>query len=228
MIAVGNPDTADHTAVYVPGVGTTIDNLSGDIARVRDLQAEADRLTIGRAGDVATVMWLGYDTPGTDPSAVRGKHAGAGAPALDSFIDGLRSSHEDEGRITVVGHSYGSTVVGTAASAGDGPAVDDIVVAGSPGMRVDNVADLQIDPTHVWAGAAEGDDVTGWMSHFAHGPEPHKEDFGANRYEVDTAGHSDYWKPSTDSLRNQARIVVGHYQSFAEHDGTLRRSGRGR
>lgn len=212
VIAVGNPDTADHTAVYVPGVGTTIDNIGGDIARVRDLQERADALTYGRSGDVATVMWLGYDTPGQDLSAVRGKHAEAGAPALDSFIDGLRSSHEDSGRITVVGHSYGSTVVGTAASSGDGLAVDDIVVAGSPGMRVDHVSDLQIDPRHVWAGAARGDDVTGWMSHFAHGPEPHKEDFGANRFEVDTTGHSDYWKRGSESLGNQAAIVVGRYE----------------
>ncbi|HEY8452740.1 MAG: alpha/beta hydrolase [Micromonosporaceae bacterium] len=212
VIAVGNPDTADHTAVYVPGVGTTIDNIGGDIARVRDLQERADALTYGRTGDVATVMWLGYDTPGVDLSAVRGAHAEAGAPALDSFIDGLRSSHQGSGHVTVVGHSYGSTVVGTAASTGDGLAVDDIIVAGSPGMRVGHVSDLQIDPRHVWAGAAKGDDVTGWMSHFAHGPEPHKEGFGANRFEVDTTGHSDYWKRGSESLDNQAAIVVGRYE----------------
>lgn len=213
IISVGNPDTADHTAVWVPGVNSTIDNIGGDLTRVRDLQREADRLTRGVSGDVATVMWLGYDAPGADLSAIRGAHAEAGAPLLDSFLDGLRVSHTGgPDRLTVIGHSYGSTVVGEAASAGDGLAVDDIIVAGSPGMRVDGVADLQIDPRHVWAGAAEGDDVTGWMSHFAHGPEPHKEGFGANRFEVDTTGHSDYWKRGSESLDNQAAIVVGRYE----------------
>ena len=102
-----------------------------------------------KLGDVATVMWLGYDAPGADLSAIRGAHAEAGAPLLDSFLDGLRVSHTGgPDRLTVIGHSYGSTVVGEAASAGDGLAVDDIIVAGSPGMRVDGVADLQIDPRH--------------------------------------------------------------------------------
>lgn len=220
VIAVGNPDTADHTAVYVPGMSTTIDNIGGDIDRVRNLQQEADRLTAGRTGDVAVVMWLGYDTPGADLSVVRGHHAEAGASRLDAFTDGLRASHQDgPGRLTVVGHSYGSTVVGTAASDGDGLAADDIVVAGSPGMRVDSVADLRIEPRHVWAGAAEGDDVSGWLGHFAHGPEPHKEGFGANRYEVDTSGHSDYWRRGTDSLENQAAIIVGHYDAVTLEHG---------
>ena len=220
VIAVGNPDTADHTAVYVPGVNTTIDTIGTDLDRVRNLQQEADRLTAGRTGDVATVMWLGYDTPGTDLSAVRGHHAEAGAPRLDSFTDGLHAAHEDgSGRLTVVGHSYGSAVVGTAASEGDGLAVDDIVVAGSPGMRVDNADDLQIDPRHIWAGAAEGDDISGALGRFAHGPEPHKEGFGANRYEVDTNGHSDYWRRGTDSLENQAAIIVGHYGAVTLEHG---------
>src|SRR5690606_11257209 len=78
VISVGNPDTADHTAVWVPGVNSTIDNIGGDLTRVRDLQREADRLTRGATGDVATVMWLGYDAPGADLSAVRGAHAEAG------------------------------------------------------------------------------------------------------------------------------------------------------
>lgn len=220
VVAVGNPDTADHTAVYIPGVNTTIDSIGGDIDRMRNLQREADRLTAGRTGDVATVMWLGYDTPGTDLSAVRGHHAESGAPRLDSFTDGLRAAHDDgAGRLTVIGHSYGSAVVGTAASDGDGLAVDDIVVAGSPGMRVDNVADLRIDPRHVWAGAADGDQITGWLGNFAHGPEPHEDGFGANRYEVDTTGHSDYWRRGTDSLENQAAIVAGHYAAVTLEHG---------
>jgi hypothetical protein len=211
IVAVGNPDTAAHTAVVVPGVNTELDDMAGQIGRAGNLRQAADDLTPG-AGDVAVVAWLGYDTPGANPGALGGGHANAGAPLLDRFVDGLRTSHEGErGHLTVVGHSYGSTVVGTASSGGYGFAADDIVVAGSPGMRVDNVSDLNIDARHVWAGAAKGDDISGWLSGFAHNTEPHKEEFGANRFTTDTTGHSDYWKPNSESLRNQARIVVGMY-----------------
>jgi hypothetical protein len=168
-------------------------------------------------------MWLGYDTPGADESgagALGGGAAREGGRALDPFIDGLRTTHHgDPGRLTVVGHSYGSTVIGDAASRGDGLAVDEIIVAGSPGMRVDNADALQVGDGHVWAGAAEDDDVSGWMSHMTHGEAPHKEGFGGNRYVVDTTGHSDYWRKDTLSLRNQAAIVVGLYDEVTLEHG---------
>src|SRR5690606_25970187 len=50
-----------------------------------------------------------------------------------------------------------------------------------------------------------------WAYDQAHGPSPHYHDFGANRYVVDTSGHSDYWQPSSESLRNQARVIAGKY-----------------
>jgi hypothetical protein len=223
IMSVGNPDTADQTAVWVPGFDTDFDSTGSNLNRVRNLQQEADGMTPGAEGDVATVMWLGYDTPGADESVggvLFGGRSEDGAQALDPFIDGLRTTHEgDPGRLTVVGHSYGSTVVGEAASNGDGLAVDDIIVAGSPGMRVDNADDLQVGDGHVWAGAAEGDDVSGIGSHFVHGEEPHKEGFGGNRFEVDTTGHSDYWRKDTLSLRNQAYIVVGQYDKVSLEHG---------
>ena len=49
------------------------------------------------------------------------------------------------------------------------------------------------------------------MYEAGHGQSPHREDFGANRYVVDTTGHSDYWQRDSQSLDNQARIVVGQY-----------------
>lgn len=218
VISVGNPDTADHTAVWIPGIHNTIDDIGPDLQRVSNLQARADQLTQGPAGDVATVMWLGYDTPGVNHGAVGDGHAEAAAPALDGFIDGLRTT-DHEGRISVVGHSYGSVVVGEAASTGDGLAVDDIIVAGSPGMGVGGAGQLQVESGHVWAGSAAGDDVSGWLSHFAHGPEPHQEGFGANRFVVDTTGHSDYWRRDTLSLENQAMVIIGEYEQVQLEHG---------
>ncbi|MQA85014.1 MAG: hypothetical protein GEV03_10415 [Streptosporangiales bacterium] len=214
LVAVGNPDTARHTAVVVPGVGTELDDMPGQIARAERIQAAADDLTADRRGDVAVVAWLGYDTPGVDLSALRSSFAEAGGRELDGFVDGLRAAQGGEHHhVTAVGHSYGSTVVGEAAKSGDGLAVDDIAVAGSPGMHVDHVRDLKIDPQHVWAGHAEGDAISGWAGSIPgiHNNEPSDEDFGANRYHVDTHGHSGYWDPNSESLRNQARIITGQY-----------------
>ncbi len=42
-------------------------------------------------------------------------------------------------------------------------------------------------------------------------PAPSVEGFGANRFAVDTSGHSDYWNNNSESLTNQARILVGAY-----------------
>jgi hypothetical protein len=97
------------------------------------------RYTVPAWGDVATIMWLGYDAPDTIPEAAFDGSAEQGGALLDSFVDGLHASH-DTGRthITAVGHSYGSVVVGEAAVPGDGPHAGDIVVAGSPGMHTDH------------------------------------------------------------------------------------------
>ncbi|MFY1689261.1 hypothetical protein [Plantactinospora sp. WMMB782] len=44
-----------------------------------------------------------------------------------------------------------------------------------------------------------------------HGASPHEQEFGANRFHVDTSGHSAYWQEGRTSLQNQAGIVVGRY-----------------
>jgi hypothetical protein len=248
IIAVGNPDTARHTAVWVPGLGTTLDSTRGNIDRVLHLQEAADQLTDGRADDVSTVMWLGYDAPEVDASVVLSERSTQGAAALTPFVDGLRSSHDGGAyHVTAVGHSYGSTVVGEAALGG-GFHVDDIVTAGSPGMHTDHARNLNIGPEHVWAGSAEDDPVSnpGGHAHWVqtganvlfgplgglvagpvfvdaeddgHGPSPHYSDFGANRYVTDTPGHSRYWDENSQSLRNQASVVVGLYGDVALRHG---------
>jgi hypothetical protein len=144
-------------------------------------------------------------------------------------MQSLRATHDGDLHLTAMGHSYGSTVVAEAALTGRLP-VDDIVTAGSPGMHTDNASHLMRDPHHVWAGSASNDpvsqtsNVAKWTNliPFAgpliseayddgHGPSPHYDGFGANRYHVDTSGHSDYWRADSVSLRNQAAIVVGDY-----------------
>jgi uncharacterized protein YukE len=253
IIAVGNPDTAKHTAVWVPGVNTTIDQTPANVNRVLNLQKAADALTT-EPNDVATVMWLGYDAPevGTSNlnlSAVTDARSKAGAQSLDSFINGLRTTHDGGAyHVTAVGHSYGSTVVAQAALHGDGLAVDDIVTAGSPGMDTAHATDfININARHVWAGSAADDPISNttgnpwavgaeagtrdsplggvvdgglWAYDQGHGESPHVADFGANQYVVDTHGHSDYWKEQSQSLDNQARIVVGKYDDVRLEHGS--------
>jgi hypothetical protein len=238
IVAVGNPDTARHTAVWVPGLGTDLGSTSGNVDRVMHLQEAADQQTRGVQNDVATVMWLGYDAPEGDSSVVTGERSKQGAGPLRGFVDGLRATHDGgDYHVTAVGHSYGSTVVSQAALPG-GFAVDDMVTAGSPGMDTGHAADLHMPAGHVWAGSAADDPVSNPGEHAwltgglfgpvgvyvegdAHGISPHDPDFGANEYHVDTHGHSDYWNPGSDSIDNQARVVVGQYSRVGLEHGQL-------
>jgi len=137
IIAVGDPDTARHTTVWVPGMGTTMDSTLDNVERVLHLQQEADELTPA-PGDVSTVMWLGYDAPETDLSVVLSERSRQGAEPLNQFVEGLRATHGDGSyHVTAIGHSYGSTVVGEAALTGR-LQVDDIVNAGSLGPHADH------------------------------------------------------------------------------------------
>ncbi len=227
IASIGNPDTADNVAIYVPGTGTDLGNVGGSIDRMDDLRAEAEM--VPGSGDTSTIVWLGYDAPDTIPAAIQSHHATDGAPALVDFTEGLRASHQGPpSHNTVIGHSYGSTVVGTADASGgqgtnDGLQVDDIVVFGSPGMGyespdrqgwfdsplVDDVSDMHIADDHFWAGAASND-VVSYTE--VHGNSPVDWSFGGQRITTDGAsGHSEYWDPGTDALRNQAYIVTGNY-----------------
>ncbi|GIG59688.1 hypothetical protein Lfu02_40600 [Longispora fulva] len=207
IVAIGDPDTAAHTATLVPGVGTTMNSIGGQMDRAAQLQGSASKFAEG-TGQVSVVTWIGYDAPEWDGSAAASDRAKQGGAALDQFVGGLRASHEGPPtHFTAVGHSYGSTVIGQATQVGH-LAVDDIVTAGSPGMDVNSARDLHIDPRHVYAGAASEDVVT-MAGPLAHNTAPSDEMFGANRYNVDTSGHSGYWDPDSDSLHNQGAIIGG-------------------
>jgi hypothetical protein len=211
VVAIGNPDDARHTAVFVPGVGSDLRDIDGGLARAAHLRHAADATTV-RAGDVSIVYWLGYDPPDTVFDGWVEVPSRQGGAALAPFVDGLRVSHSttpDEYHVTVVGHSYGSTVVAEAAMGSRLP-VDDIVVLGSPGLHSDHASELKLDPRHVWVGRADSDEIR-FVPPPIHGPEPADAGYGANRFTTATSGHSGYWRPDSDSLLNQAYIVTGQY-----------------
>lgn len=231
IAAIGNPDTADNTAVFVPGTSTNLGSLPGSLDRMGDLKSASE--TVPNAGSVSTIVWLGYDAPDSIPAAALVGYAEDAAPVLRGFTEGLRASHQGpESHVTVIGHSYGATVVGSADALGgqgtdDGLEADDVIALGSPGMgvessdrqgwfdgaMVDDVSDMHIGADHFWAGAAS-DDIVSYTE--IHGNSPVDWSFGGQRITTAGAdGHSEYWDAGTEALRNQAYIVTGNYDQVA-------------
>ncbi|MEW2067680.1 alpha/beta hydrolase [Streptomyces sp. NPDC007346] len=216
IVANGNPDTADHQAVYVPGTTSNLGSVGGDINRMTNVWRLADEEADGNS--VSTITWLGYDAPQNIVKDSPFSHyADDGAPAYNRFIDGLdasRTTDADPHR-TAIGHSYGTTLIGSAARQGE-LNVDDVILAGSPGVQVSKAEHLDVPEGHVWNQEADGDFVPD-IGRWGHGGTdwdgawiiPSDPIFGANQMPTDTEGHSDYWKEGTDSLRHQALVVAG-------------------
>ncbi len=205
----GDIEQAAHVAVIVPGsdidLGSfdrTKDQYGTPTGMARSLYAATEHRS-------AVIAWAGYTTPvGIGPDAATGRLAEAGAPRLARFVQGLEAAGTPAPAVFC--HSYGSVVCGEAAP--EMPAAD-LVVAGSPGMGVDDVAGLGTT-AHVWAAKAQDDwiddvpnvDVFG----LGHGADPAGPGFGART--VPTArvdGHTGYFEPGTDSLRAFAEIALG-------------------
>ena len=234
----GDLDEADYVGVIVPGIANDIDNfgpLDGGGFRVyaEQLYEEAVRLE----PDVATIAWLGYDTPDGADAALR-RAADDGHGHLIAFTEGLAAANPRP-HLTVIGHSYGSLVTGMAAGAG--LAVDDVVFVGSPGTSLARASDAVIESGgRVWAGLAHRDPIgTGidplpdsvwefmlgpigaymWdsvatgdftMEDLWHGRNPVHESFDAIEFGTDGAeGHWRYFGAGTESLANLARIIAG-------------------
>ncbi|GGX13947.1 alpha/beta hydrolase [Streptomyces chartreusis] len=227
IIAMGNPDTAAHTGILVPGTNTNMDAVPGQLERIDRLQSAAESRSNGES--VAMVTWLGYDAPeasATDFTSVGGTgRAEDAAPDLRQFVAGSHAAHDGSpSHTTVIGHSYGSTVVGAAAAGGSGLGADDVVAVGSPGMTVDEAEDLQMDPEHVWVGTAEDDAVADNTSDYTLGRDPTLGGFGGNNFEVDTHGHSGYWDSGpygpSESLDNQGAIIAGRQPTEVPKEGS--------
>ncbi|MCC8249421.1 WXG100-like domain-containing protein [Saccharothrix luteola] len=158
IVSYGNPDTARNIATYVPGTLAELDQVGGDIDRAR-------RMALSAGEGTAVIAWVGYDAPDNIfPAAASPIYADNAEQALDRFQDGLRATDTGErAHLTVVGHSYGTTVVGQTAR-DHGLNADDVILVSSPGAGTQHVSELRldgIDPSqagqHVHATTAPGD-----------------------------------------------------------------------
>jgi uncharacterized protein YukE len=230
VIALGDPDRTTSVVTVVSGVGSGVVKADASLDAMDNLTSAATARARG-FDDVATVSWLDYDAP-TDL-----QHAASVAPAagagsdLARFDEGLRMTHLNKpAHDTVVGHSYGSTVVGMAATSHSFTA-DDVVFVGSPGVGVDQAADLGMNPTHVWATMAADDPirfavdpvaraeaaVTGQSSAAMwFGTAPTAPEFGGETFASSSgnmlnplAAHLSYFDERARSLANIADIAVG-------------------
>ncbi|WP_310724664.1 alpha/beta hydrolase [Streptomyces sp. N2A] len=214
----GNLPAAKRVSVVVPGVDTNLSTFE------RTARATAAPVGMGRSlyaaertakpgVRTAVIAWADYTTPsGLGVEAATGNLAEAGAIRLRALVKSLPSSDT----VSLFCHSYGSVVCGVAAR--HLPAnVEDITVAGSPGMRAESLSGLG---THarVWA-MRDSDD---WIQDvpylevggLGHGADPVDPSFGSRILSADGAvGHAGYFAPGTRSLRNFALVGVGALDS---------------
>jgi Alpha/beta hydrolase len=154
----GDPVSATHVAVYVPGTGTSLDRYDGNAERASSFAAAAP--------DVAVVLWQNADFPDQpqddvlppaqawrqpvlaildqlrnhELAAAYRDAAGPAGAALANDVQGLQIAEPGPmSDLTVLGHSYGGSIVGSAE--GNGLRADRIVHIASAGAYVDDVRD---------------------------------------------------------------------------------------
>src|SRR5579875_1031904 len=248
IVSIGDPDTAQNVVTYVPGLSSGFpSSVPGDLRRTSLLWRQAFRFE--PTARTASIYWLGYDAPQLDlklsPSSLSAlglaedaqvaftADATAAAPKLADFAAGLAAAHDPSfaAHTVMLGHSYGSLVVGEAAVRAPGKLANDLVFVGSPGVGVNRATQLGVAASHVFAGAAANDPVpdlppanpVDWFnSYSAHfGTDPASPQFGGRDFYVDPGkmvtpldpigAHSQYWDVGSASLRNLARITDGMY-----------------
>jgi hypothetical protein len=219
IVASNNPDTADNVVTVVPGVSTdlSVEHVDAYTHAADSIVASAH--TADASHSTSAIAWMDYDAPPTVPAALFDKPAVAGGPVLDHFQQGLYATHDpaDPMHTTVIGHSYGTTVVGEATRAPGGLRADDVVLAASPGIDVDNAAAMHTPggPAHVWATRDDHDPIV-WAEGF-HDTDPVTPAFGAHVFNAGEgpsgmlAAHSYYFDPSSPAMANFGRIATGHY-----------------
>jgi hypothetical protein len=235
VVALGDPDHADDVLTHVPGMTAGLASFGGELVRAERVAVRAAEL--GPSASTSAVLWLDYDAPDFVDEAASGRRAEAGVPALRRFQDGLRATHDGPvpARQTVLGHSYGSLLVGKAA-AGSGMDADRVVFVGSPGVGVDRAADLHVPAGQIWSSTSRSDviqyaavapadllrdlAITGtgnpllafgapardlWFGH-----NPSDPAFGARVFASQAdGGHVGYWDPGRPALDALADITLG-------------------
>jgi hypothetical protein len=169
---IGDLGRAEHLAVFVPGTGSDLDRYPGTFARMLPFAAADPSLAVvvwqgadhpdqpfddGRPplDDLVSSAWR---DPGGVPGAIRSwprEHviaaglrdaADVAGPALARDVAGLRAAAAGPASdLTVLGHSYGGSIVGSAEL--HGMVADRVVHIASAGAYVDDVSRYTAPPS---------------------------------------------------------------------------------
>lgn len=186
VVSIGNPDTADNTAVHVPGTYSELSNFGTQMERASTMHTDASYVAAGE--ETAVIAWLGYDAPDDLGQASDPQQAHDATDDLNSFMNGLDAAHQGgDSHTTLMGHSYGSTVAGDTMRSYEGVA-DELITVASPGTTANSAEELNIDQDHVWSTTAEGDAIgvpedLGLLGHDAT-----TDGFGGNQFTSDAVG----------------------------------------
>lgn len=223
-VAIGCPDRANRNALFVPGTGQDLPTFAGsDLKSLRMYYAAMSANPDLRPVDVAVTTWMGYDRPMNLFEAASADRARAGAQALDSFESGMRASHAGAPSTdTVIGHSYGSTLIGAAATGGHHLDANNVIAVGSPGMLARHASDLNVDPGATIYGMRARNDIIEMVTDLTLGADPVSPDFGGTRLLAapgpgsdpmgvtpSVAAHSSYWSAGNPALLNMGAVIAG-------------------
>ncbi|SFP20048.1 alpha/beta hydrolase [Amycolatopsis rubida] len=229
IVAIGDPDSAANVATYVPGTTAGLNHgMATDIYRSDAMLAAANK-----AGSPSTsvITWVGYDAPQSIvPDAASTGFANNAEHPLRDFQGGLGAAHHGPMNSTVIGHSYGTTVVGQTARDLGLPA-NNVVMVASPGVGVDHANQLHLDGIpqdqvgqHVYSTKSVTDPIPA-LTNFDGpdigldnvdplGPDPTTDWFGGQTFNSDAGNpltsHSDYWQDRSSSLRSMGNIIAGN------------------
>ncbi|CAO1652490.1 alpha/beta hydrolase [Salinibacterium sp. NYA9b] len=226
-IVLGDLNDADYVSFLVPGMFFTIEgqmSFWADAANTLYTEQQAwlelfDSQSVFTSNEtVATVAWIGYDTPNlTNVGAI--DNAVQGRDTLANAILGLQAQRgADQPYISVVAHSYGTTAAMMALSEYDFD-IDALAMVGSPGSPAESVADLNVRDGNVFVGEAAWDPIPN-SSYF--GADPGTASFGAQSLGVSggfdvlqkqelagSVGHNEYFTPGSEAMRNFALMCIG-------------------
>jgi hypothetical protein len=248
VIAVGDLATAQYVSYLVPGMFYSVDSEIGSWAGAADQlaadQAEwLERLAPNQYTDasstdatkaVATVAWIGYQTP-TVVNVASLDLAREGRDALTESLKGLDAIRVDQPYLSILAHSYGATAALLALQEND-ITVDALAMVGSPGSPAESVGQLKVRDGNVWVADASWDPVS---STGVFGSQPLSPEYGAHHFGVNGAvdpltgaslagsvGHVDYFTSGSESFRNMALIGIGRGGFVLDPDGVVDASPR--
>ncbi|CAN5509271.1 hypothetical protein BH10ACT6_BH10ACT6_00570 [soil metagenome] len=242
VIAIGDPSTADYVNYLIPGMFSDVDT------QIQVLAGGADSIATAQTGwlkklnpsvpptqlpTVATLAWIGYQTPNIVNVASMSL-AREGQKSLTDSIEGLRAERAapaggTQPYVAILAHSYGSTAAMLSLQ-NDAVSVDALAIVGSPGSPARTAGQLNVTNGNVWVGAGSTDPVP-QVGLF--GSQPTSAGYGAHRFGVDGAtdpitgtsmsavvGHDGYFVGGTESLRNMVLIGIGRGDLVLGLDGS--------